>query len=485
MSFSTALSNALSGLTATTRTINAISSNVANASTPGYGRREVLLSSLAIGGLGGGVRVDGVARITDQAAIADRRAADAALGDAALRTDFLARVEDVTGIPGSGGSLSDRFTTLEVALVDAAGRPDQPSRLIAIRDAAVALVGQFNRISDDIQAQRAAADAGIARQVSDLNGALARVADLNSAIRARQGAGTDTGALADERQRLIDGISSIVPVRAVARDGAQIALYTTTGAALVDGSASRLDFSPAGFIDPAMTLAGGALSGLALNGKPVATSGERATFAGGALAANFALRDDLAVSANAGLDALARDLIERFADPGVDPTLAPGAPGLFTDAGAAFVVGTEPGLAGRIAFSVLADPASGGDVARLRDGLGAAAPGPVGNSAQLTAIAAALAAPRVPASGGFGGIARSAPELAADFLSRISTARQAAETDRSFAAARQQAFTAEELRAGVDTDQELQTLLVAEQAFAANARVLQTIDDMMATLLRI
>ena len=35
-------------------------------------------------------------------------------------------------------------------------------------------------------------------------------------------------------------------------------------------------------------------------------------------------------------NAVARDLVERFAAAGVDPTLAPGAPGLFTDAGLAF-----------------------------------------------------------------------------------------------------------------------------------------------------
>lgn len=36
---------------------------------------------------------------------------------------------------------------------------------------------------------------------------------------------------------------------------------------------------------------------------------------------------------------------------------------------------------------------------------------------------------------------------------------------------------------GVDTDQELQALLVIEKNYAANAKVIQTVDDMVSTLL--
>lgn len=38
---------------------------------------------------------------------------------------------------------------------------------------------------------------------------------------------------------------------------------------------------------------------------------------------------------------------------------------------------------------------------------------------------------------------------------------------------------------GVDTDTEMQRLLQYEQAYAANARVIQAIDEMMNTILRV
>jgi len=43
----------------------------------------------------------------------------------------------------------------------------------------------------------------------------------------------------------------------------------------------------------------------------------------------------------------------------------------------------------------------------------------------------------------------------------------------------------QELQNGVDTDYEMQQLLLVEQSFAANARVIQTIDELIQTLLRI
>ena len=43
----------------------------------------------------------------------------------------------------------------------------------------------------------------------------------------------------------------------------------------------------------------------------------------------------------------------------------------------------------------------------------------------------------------------------------------------------------QELLNGVDTDQEMQKLLLIEQSYAANARVIQVVDDMMRRLMEI
>jgi flagellar hook-associated protein 1 FlgK len=224
------------------------------------------------------------------------------------------------------------------------------------------------------------------------------------------------------------------------------------------------------------------LSGLQINGQPVSTASQNSPIAGGKLAGYFDLRDVQAPALQAKLDAVARDLVERFETPVTDPTLGTGDPGLFTDRGAPLNISDESGLAGRISVNALVVPAEGGALWRLRDGLGAAAPGDTGNATQLNRLTDALTANRTAGSGGFS-VPRSAVGLAGDFLSGVSVEAQGALSRQSFAQAQTDTLIGAELQGGVDTDDEMRKLLVIEQAFAANARVISTIDEMIQTLL--
>ncbi|MBC7137143.1 MAG: flagellar hook-associated protein FlgK [Defluviimonas sp.] len=482
MSISGALSNALSGLTASARAAEVVSTNVSNALTEGFARRELGLSSRSLGGEGAGVRIDGVSRVVNRSVLGDRRLADAAAANAGLRQQFHAGLERSIGTSDQAGSLTARMDDLESALIAAASRPDSEARLQQVLVGATDLARTINTVSGDIQAARMAADHEIAAQVTALNDALVRIDDLNATILAQRSAGSDATALMDQRQLLVDRVSAIVPVREVQRDHDQISLYTTGGAVLLEGNPVMVGFSAVGVITPDMTQASGALSGLTLNDRPMRTT-EDGVLGGGSLAALFAVRDELAVSAQGQLDAVARDLIGRFAAPGVDPTLATGAAGLFADGGLAFDPLDEVGLSARLSVNALANPAEGGALWRLRDGLGAAAPGDVGNAAILQALAGALAAPQIPASGSFLGAARSASGLAADLLSQVSGARQSADDASAFAGARQSTLAIALASDGVDTDAEMQSLLMIEQSYAANARVISALDEMIRQIL--
>ena len=485
MSLSTAFSNALTGLNANARAAQVVSNNVSNALTEGYGKRELVLSARSAGAAGAGVRIEGVARVVDQALIQDRRLAQAEAGDARERAVFMAELERLVGLPDDPDSLMGRTAAFEAALIEAASRPDLEGRLRTVLTTAQALAGTLSAASDGVQTLREEADASISRLVSDLNGALGRVAELNEAILRNGGAGRDTGGLLDQRQRAIDDISAIVPIRELARENGTIALYTATGGLLLDARAAEIGFLPSATITPDMTLTSGALSGLSLNGEPVPTSGTAAPFAGGALGGLFAVRDELAVTAQSRLDAVARDLVDRFADPAVDATLAPGDAGLFTDRGAAFDPADELGLAGRLTVNALADPAQGGALWRLRDGLGAATPGEAGDGSGLNALAEALRASRLPSSGDVSSVARSANGLAGALTSLIGGDLRAAETAETFASARSGTLRELEFATGVDTDQEMQRLLLIEQNYAANAQVIRTADELVQLLLEI
>ncbi len=485
MTLSATLSSALSGLTAASRAAGVVSSNVANAMTEGYGRREIELSARRVGNVSMGVEVIGTTRRVNQTLLSDRRVADAGAADQSVRQAFLKRIEGVLGETGATGSLSSRVAAFDAALITAAGRPDAEANLTVVLDAARTLAGSISTAAADVQTARTQADRRIAAEVEMVNSTLQQLAEMNTQIRAMAGTGQDASALMDQRQQLVDQIATIVPLREVYRDHGQIALYTTNGAVLLDGRPAELGFTPVGLITPDMTLASGALSGLTLNGQPVPTDGPAGFLAGGSIGANFAIRDDLAPDAQAKLDAVARDLIERFQDPILDSTLAPGDAGLFTDIAAAFDPLNETGLAQRLRLNASVDPVQGGALWRLRDGIGAVVPGPSGHSGLLSALQDRLVETRLPASGGFLPGARSFAGLVSEFTSDIATARLTAETDASFASGKADALRQAELEQGVDTDQELQSLLEIERMYAANARVIQTVDAMIQQLMEI
>lgn len=483
MSVTSALASALSGITATARQAEALSSNVANATTPGYARRSVSLSAQALGGTGQGVTVNGITRNVDLFLLNDRRAAQAGAADREARSDFLTRLEDILGDPEDQGSLTARINSLDSTLLEAASHPESEARLAAVANAARSLATGLNDASDAIQVERQNADRDIAASVDLLNSSLRQIRDLNSQVRSFSGAGNDISALLDQRQQIVDRIAEIVPLRELQRDHNQIALMTTGGAVLLDGNEAEFGFTAVNTIVPEMTQASGGLSGLTLNGRPMATAGPASLIQGGTLAALFAVRDDLAVAGQARLDAMALDLYERFADTGLDPTLTVGNPGLFTDDGLPFTAADETGLSARISLNALVDPQQGGSVLRLRDGLESVTTGPTGNASILIAMSEALTAARLPTSGAVTATSRSLPGLAADILSTVSTHRLSAEAETAFTSARYLALSDLEAADGVDIDAEMQSLLVIEKNYAANAKVIQTVDEMISTLL--
>lgn len=484
MSITSALNNAVSGLTASSRMAEVISSNTANAMTEGYARRELSLSSETLGGNGGGVRINGVVRMVNESLLQDKRLADAAAGNSALRTEFLDRFEQNIGDPEEEDSLGWALSGLDTALLEAASTPDSTARLNAAVQAAQTVVDKVNALSQDVQSQRLIADQSVGKQVERLNDALQQIELLNRTITTQVSIGRDAAGLMDERQALVESISEIVPVRVIQRDNNQIALFSANGATLLDGSAVTVGFTAAGVMSADMSLASGTLSGLTINGRPVSAS-DSGALGGGTLGAALAIRDELAPLAQQKLDAVARNLIERFEDPAVDDTLAVGDAGLFTDFGNALNPATEVGLAGRLRLNAAVDPSEGGAVWRLRDGIGAATEGAVGDGRRLNALVAALSEQSAPSSGDFGATLRSASGLVSDLLSFASSSRQSAELSESYASARQEALTELVLGEGVDTDYEMQALLVVERSYAANAKVIQTIDAMMQELLEL
>ena len=80
-------------------------------------------------------------------------------------------------------------------------------------------------------------------------------------------------------------------------------------------------------------------------------------------------------------------------------------------------------------------------------------------------------------------VSGSLSDMVTDLENRAVSARVRFETQQSAATDRNISLREIELSEGVDTDQELQNLMLVERAYAANAQVLQTLDDLITRLL--
>lgn len=482
MSLSTALSNAISGLNTASRSAQVVSSNIANSLTEGYGRRELEMEARAL--QGGGVKATSIVRHRNMALVSDYRDA---IGDQARHSEtsrFYTKVEALVGTPDEPGSLSAKLSAFEGALVSAVSRPDLPARLDKAVTALSDVTNAFQSITRGIQDQRIKADKQIAETVDKVNSSLLQVQELNVQIASGSIGGRDVSSLIDHREKLISDISNWIPLKQMERPNQGVALYSTGGAVLLDGTAAQLGFARTNVIVPHMTQSAGLLSRLEINGEAVSTDAVTGPLRGGGLSSLFETRDVHATSAQGELDAMARSLIERFQDPSLDSTRLNGAAGLLTDMGGVFDAANEVGLAGRISINPVLDPAAGGESWRLRDGLGAASPGEAGNQALLQDYLDAATKSTLTASGSSIGGQNTLAELATNMIGGLTAKRLGAEQNLTFASTRASEAEAMLFEDGVDSDHEMQKLMMIEQVYSANARILQTVDEMMDALMR-
>lgn len=481
MSLTSALSNAKSGLVATARSADIVANNVANAMTEGYGRREVRLSASSLGGFGAGVSVTSVERIINLSAMNERRMAEASLSFEQERSQFLKSLEFNIGGVDSPTSLNARFSDFEAALVGATSSPEDEGQLSLVLEAAQNLVVTINSAANDIQKSREQADTNIYEAVEALNSSLENIVSLNSQIRSQLASSGNANGLMDERQRIIDSISHIIPLKQVEGEFGTVKIMTQNGTTLADSSSARFSFYRTPTITPDMTLASGALSGLTISGASSSVGDVSSIIDGGFLSSQFEVRDTLSIQWTNEIDMISEDLISNFSDPILDTTLGTSV-GLFTDQGGSIMPGDEVGVSSRLEINPAVDPAQGGAIWRLRDGIGSLVQGPVGNTAILGGFLNVLQG-KDPT--GATDVSPSFVSKSITLVSSLSGARVSSENSQAFFEASRLAFASDELSVAVDTDQELQSLLLIEQSYAANAQVLATIDEMLQSILRV
>lgn len=482
MSISSAIHTAQTGLQITSLKADVVATNVANASTPGYVRRSLIVAENILGGASGGVRSVGISRAQDEILSAERRSLGSDLAQADLLSSTWNSISTRVGSTADGTSLFSMFSKFETSLSNLALSPESGSDMTAVYQAASSIVQEFNALSDYATSIRSEADREIADGVDIVNSALKGIESINAKMAKLDRTSSQAAALMDERSRLLDQISEYMPVQTVQRDSGAIDILTPEGVYLLQTKARQIEFTPSVAFGPDQTLAGGNLSGISVDGISLTPgTSSYGAVSSGLFGALFTLRDQDMPALSAQLDTLAGDLIARFSDDSIDPTKTPGEQGLFVDSDGS----GNPGLAGRLALNAAVDPAQGGQIWRLRDGIGATTEGSVGTNTIVQSMLDAFTSVQPINSNGIQG-SFSSSEMVAQFASMAGQKRVSHDAILSSTSSQYTLMTdAEQTESGVDVDAQMQDLLLIEQAYAANARVIEIASQMIDRLMEI
>ncbi|MDB5655124.1 MAG: Flagellar hook-associated protein [Tardiphaga sp.] len=254
MSLNDALSIAMSGLRANQAAMSLVSSNVANAETPGYVAKTINQVATASGSYGSNVAIVGVNRELDQYIQAQLRTETSGAGYASLKSDILQQLQGMYGDPGSTGTLEAAFTGLTTAVQALGTSPDSQSARIGVVNAAAVLTQSLNSLTQGIQSLRGAAENGISDSVDTANTLMKQIATINNKLAANPNGGTSTdaptAALLDQRDQYITQLSELMDIRVTTNGANQVTVFTGSGVQLVGQEAATLSFNAQGTVTP-------------------------------------------------------------------------------------------------------------------------------------------------------------------------------------------------------------------------------------------
>ncbi|TGD61868.1 flagellar hook-associated protein FlgK [Tabrizicola sp. WMC-M-20] len=466
MGLSSSLSIASSGLRAQQSWADTTARNIANADTAGYVRKDTAFYTR-----GGSVEVSAIRREVDATLDRMDRSATSRLARQQTLADGVSAYTAILGQPDDETSPVTALNRFQLALFSLANTPGSPAVQRSALDSATALARTLNEASTRLADVGREVALGINYDITDLNETLYRVASLNQQISRAAPDSIGMAELQDEMGRLIDRVSGFADVRVTqGRDGTSN-LFTSGGTELVIGQrVSDIRHDTA--------------TGTLFAGDIDITPGRAGTrgFDNGSLGGLFALKDQTLPAFQLQLDEMARVLVTGFA--GADASIAAGTAGLFTDGGAAFDPVNLTGLAGRIEVNAAVDPAQGGTLTRMRDGVGTLIPGDAGDAAQVTAFLAVFDQPLTIAPGAGLGTGMTLQAYAVTMVTSQQTARTDAQAAQAAIAISAETIAASRQNLqGVNIDDELQKLLLIQQSYAANAKMMTAVTQMMDTLL--
>ncbi|MCE5231073.1 flagellar hook-associated protein FlgK [bacterium] len=224
--------------------LQTIGNNISNANTTGYSRQRTVLETLSYGG----VRLAGIERMRDEFVSARLLTSNSKLGSSSAQSTALQQLETAVGETDDSGvtvSLRNFFDSLQ----DLSASPDGTSERESFLARATQLLASFSGVSDQVTQLRTQLDEQVKQQVEQVNTITAQIAELNQRIGPQSQAlenqqNTGINQLLDQRDNLINQLSSIIPVRVIPTGSGVMTLFCGSVPIVEGASAVTLQLSP-------------------------------------------------------------------------------------------------------------------------------------------------------------------------------------------------------------------------------------------------
>ena len=239
-SLTASLATALSGLSAEQGALEATTNNVANVNTPGYTREvpvfvtkdPVVMGALT---LGTGVDLRSIASMRDPILESQIQQETQTQGQLSALVSALTQAQ--TSFTNTSGDIGTAISKFFDSVNQLSTSPADPSLRQGVLTAAGNVASAFNVASSNVSSQRINLDGSVEQTVSQVNQLTTQIAQLNTQISRLVNAGQSAGTFLDQRTQLIDQLSSLIDVSAIPTDNT-ITLTTANGTALVAGQQS-------------------------------------------------------------------------------------------------------------------------------------------------------------------------------------------------------------------------------------------------------
>ncbi len=216
-----------------------------------------------------------------------------------------AQIQQLLGKPNDPATIGRSFQAFAEAFAKLAAQPNQ-SAAGAVQ-AATQLTQKLSSTTTQIQGLRGQADQQLGVAVGQANSLLRQIADANQRIAVGAVNGISTKILAQDRDTALDNLAGLLNIGSFARTDGTASVFAGKNTQLVGDGAATLGYTPATTaVDPSMSLAGGSLSGLTVNGADI--GGELST---GRIPALLQLRDGTLPDLQSQVDTLAQTLQSR------------------------------------------------------------------------------------------------------------------------------------------------------------------------------